>query len=171
MSILDGLAFLELSGIRTAAERKKSAPPRIPIATALIFKAAQSIRKIFPQIQRLHLVGSRLRHKYGRDLDFVAVVDSVGDMPSRNILDLSYGGFKINLFFATPEEAETTILEFGLGFDIMRWKRAAIAKGLKLNRFGLWKDSRVVTRKMAEIAAVLGMPLKPFLVMTLRNPL
>lgn len=160
-------------GIRTAAQKKAGRPPRVPIATILVLRAAESIKRMFPQIRKLYLVGSRLRHKYGRDIEFVALVEHVEDMPQRNVLGILFKSidFKVDLFFATPEELEPTILEFGLGFDIMRWKRAAIAKGLKLNRFGLWKDSQRISNKMSEIAAILGMPLKPHLVFTLANPL
>ena len=144
---------------------------RLPIATVVVHKVASAVKKLFPGIRRLHLVGSRLRHKYGRDLDFVAVVDDLADVPTRNILDITIGTLKVNLFAALPREVEASILEFGLGADIMRWKRAAIRKGLKLNRYGLWKGERLVAYRMAEIAAILGMPLKPELVYTLENPL
>lgn len=160
--------MLSLLGL---AERWDKAGPRVPISTLFVLKAARAMRKAFPQIRRLHLVGSRLRHKYGRDIEFVAVVDRESQMPGRNVIGLRFGNFKIDLFFATPEDVEPTILEFGLGRDIMRWKRAAKAKGLKLNRFGLWKGPKRVTNRMKEIATILGMPLKSHLVFTLANPL
>jgi DNA polymerase/3'-5' exonuclease PolX len=149
-----------------------SQPARVPIATLLVVRAAEAVKRAFPEIKRLYLVGSRLRHKYGRDIDFVALVDRKEDMPSRNVLGIPFksAGFKIDLFFATPDELEPTIIEFALGRD-MTWKRAAIAKGLKLNRFGLWKGSRRISNKMSEIAAILGVPLKPHLVFTLAHPL
>lgn len=161
-----------LFGIRTAARRKKSKPPRVPIASFLVQAAAKTTHKMFPQVQELHLVGSRLRHKYGRDLEFVAVVEDEADMPARNMVDaLKTDGFDVDLFFSLPDEVEMHILEFGLGFDIMRWKRAAMAKGYHMNRYGLWRGKHLVTQKMAEVAKLLGMPLKPFLVATLNNPL
>lgn len=152
-------------------DRWEKSVPRIPISTVLVLGAARAIHRLFPKIKRLHLVGSRLRHKYGRDIEFVAVVDRPEDMPGRNVINLKVGNMKVDLFFATAEEAEPTILEFGLGRDIMRWKRAAIAKGLKLNRYGLWNGSVRVTNRMDEIAAILGMELKPHLVFSLKNPL
>jgi DNA polymerase/3'-5' exonuclease PolX len=132
---------------------------------------ARAMRQLFPKIKNLHLVGSRLRRKVGRDLDFVAVTRDLEDMPGRNITT-SVGDLKINLFFSLPQEVQTHILEFGLGRDIMRWKRAAIAKGYKLNRYGLFekKTSRKVTGDMRKIAKLLGMPLKSHLVWTLKQP-
>jgi hypothetical protein len=145
--------------------------PRVPIETLFVIRSAQTVRKMFPGIRRLHLVGSRLRHKYGRDVEFVAVADRIEDMPGRNVIGLRFGSFKIDLFFALPDEVEPHILEFGLGRDIMRWKKAAKNKGLKLNRFGLWKGQRRISTSMKEIAAILGMPLKTHLVFSLQNPL
>lgn len=144
---------------------------RLPIATIVVHRIAEAVRKTFPRILRLHLVGSRLRHKYGRDVEFVAVVEHLEDMPSRNVVGLKIANLKVDLFFSLPQEVEASILEFGLGADIMRWKRAAIRKGLKLNRYGLWKNGKLVAVKMAEIAAILGMPLKTELVFSLENPL
>jgi hypothetical protein len=66
---------------------------------------------------------------------------------------------------------EAAILEFGLGLDIIRWKRAAISMGYQLNRYGLWRGKVLVTQKMAQISSILGLPLKPHLVYTLKNPL
>lgn len=151
------------------AVRKKTVP-RAPISIALIREVAKALRRMFPKIQKLHLVGSRIRHAYARDLDFVAVVRDLRDMPGRNVT-LKIGNLTVNLFASLPDEVETHILEFGLGADIMRWKRAAKRKGFKLNRYGLWRKGVKVSGKMAEIAALIGMPLKPFLVDTLRNPL
>jgi len=160
-----------LSGIRTAAARKKSKPPREIIRTIIVRDLARRVVREFPQIRRLHLVGSRLRHRYARDVEFVAVVDDERNMPSRNIVNALDGPVKVDLFFSLPDEVEPHILEFGLGFDIMRWKRAAIAKGYKLTRYGLWKGNARVSNRMAEIAVLIGMPLKPNLVWSLENPL
>jgi hypothetical protein len=150
---------------------KKNLPPRLPIATLIVLRTAQAIKKMFPTVRRLYLVGSRLRHKYGRDLEFVAEVDRLEDMPGRNVIGLYFGTLKVDLFFSLPDEVDTHILEFGLGRDIMRWKRTAIRKGLKLNRFGLWKGPRKITGDMKKIAAILGLPLKPHLVFSRQNPL
>jgi hypothetical protein len=143
---------------------------RLPIETAVVVSAARFVRKRFPKIRRLHLVGSRLRRKVGRDIDFVAVVAS-RQLTRRNVLDLPFGNLNINVFFTLPDEVEPAILEFGLGMDDVRWKRKAKAMGLTLNRYGLWKGSVRVSNKMKEIAAILDLPLKPFLLMSLRNPL
>lgn len=150
---------------------KKNLPPRLPIATLLVLRTAQAIKKMFPTIRHLYLVGSRLRHKYGRDLEFVAEVNRLEDMPGRNVIGLKFGTLKVDLFFSLPDEVDTHILEFGLGRDIMRWKRFAIRKGLKLNRFGLWKGPKRISTNMREIAAILGVPLKPHLVFSRQNPL
>lgn len=160
-----------LFGIRTAAARKESKSPREVIRTLIVRNLARKVTREFPQIQRLHLVGSRLRHRYGRDVEFVAVVDDEREMPARNIVNALDGPVKVDLFFSLPDEVETHILEFGLGFDIMRWKRAAISKGYKLTRYGLWKGPMRVSNKMAEISALIGMPLKPHLVWSLENPM
>lgn len=163
------LKIVDRSSSALGAIRKKSGT-RPPIATGDIVLTARAMKLMFPQIEALHLVGSRLRRKVGRDLDFVAVVDDVRNMPARNLTDLEFGGRMVNLFFATPDEVEPSILEFGLGADDIRWKKAAKAKGFRLNRFGLWKGPRRLSNRMAEIAKILGMPLKPFLVLSLENP-
>ena len=154
-------------GIRTAARKKKSAPPRLPIVTLLVHETAKIIKELHPSIKRLHLVGSRLRHKYARDLDFVAV----GKGLSGRNLTLKVGNLSVNLFGSDPEDVEPAILEFGLGFDIMRWKRKAISMGYHLNRYGLWSGNILISQKMSKIASILDLPLKPHLVYTLRNPL
>lgn len=160
-----------LLGMMEAARRKKS-KPRGWVEGFLVGRAARRVRDMYPQILRLHLVGSRLRHEEARDIEFIAVVPGEVDMPARNILDVtSVDGVDVDLFFATPDEVDFSILEFGLGFDIMRWKRAAIAKGLKLNRYGLWKNNRKVARSIEEVAKILKMPLKPFLVWSRENPM
>lgn len=157
-------------GIRAAAvARKKTLPPRVPIATVLVRETAGAVRRLYPGIRDLHLVGSRLRHKYARDLDWVAVVSRPGDMPGRNVT-LKIGALSVNLFFALPEERETTVLEFGLGLDIRRWKRRAIDRGFKLNRYGLFHKGVKMTGRLVEIAGVLGLAPKPALVWTLKNP-
>lgn len=161
-----GLAILNGMG----AVKKTDLAPRAPIATLIIERAARAIKRAFPQIARLHLVGSRLRRKVGRDIDFVAVVEREEDLPGRNLTDIRFGNWAINLFFSLPGEVESHILEFGLGLDIQRWKRIAKEKGLKLNRFGLWKNSALVSNSMKEIASILGLPLKPHLVWSLENP-
>lgn len=144
---------------------------RVDIAQSTVRTAAKAARKLFPQIEDLYLVGSRLRHKYGRDIDFVAVVNRALDLPGRNITDLAIGRLGLNLFFALPDEVEPTVLEFGLGMDVTRWKRRAIEKGYKLNRFGLWSGPVRVTNKLAEIAYLLDLQPKSFLFATLENPL
>src|SRR3990172_605540 len=159
-----------MEGIRTAARKKEGKPPRAIIETLIVEKTAERLKGLFPQILRLHLVGSRLRHRYGRDLEFVAVVENEQNMPGRNLVNAIDSKLKVDLFFSLPEEIETHILEFGLGFDIMRWKKTAIKKGYKLNRYGLFKKGLLVSRKMAEIAQLIGMPLKPHLVASLENP-
>lgn len=180
----DGLMMaLGLVGIRTADRKKVSKLPRAIIETIIVKGIANRIKLVFPQIERLHLVGSRLRHREARDVEFVAVVPNLSDMPGRaliNIFDrppdkgLKSGNTylpKVDLFFSTPEEVEAHIIEFGLGLDNIRWKKAAKKKGYKLTRYGLFKGPVLVTQKMVEIARLIGLPLKPHLVMSLENPL
>ncbi len=165
--------LVDISGIRTAVARKKSKPPRMPIATIIVKQAAEYIKRKYPQIKRLHLAGGRLRHPISgsRDLDFIAVVKSENDMPGRNVTDLRFGVHKVDVFFSLPDEVETHILEMGLGFADLHWKREAIKRGYHLNRYGLWQGAKLVTQKMVVIAKLLDMELKPFLLATLRNPL
>jgi hypothetical protein len=145
--------------------------PRVPIHTLVITEAALAVKRIFPKIKRLHLVGSRLRRPVGRDIEFVAVVRNKRDLPARNMRGaIKVNNFKVDLFFALPDEVETTILEFGLGLDNIRWKKAAKDRGFKLNRFGLFKGSKKISGSMIEIAGILGKPLKPFLIVSLENP-
>jgi DNA polymerase/3'-5' exonuclease PolX len=168
---LNSLEEEGFAAIQTAVARKATKPPRELIDTLVVKKAAQAMRRMFPQIESLHLVGSRLRHQYGRDLDYVGLVKEEKDLPGRSLTDLKFGSIKVNIFFALPDELEMTILEFGLGFDIMRWKRKAIQKGYKLNRYGLWRGPVRVTNRMTEVSYLLDIPLKPFLLETLENPL
>lgn len=141
--------------------------PRMPIQTLVIRESAKVLKEMFPSIKRLHLVGSRLRHKYGRDLDFVAV----GNGLEGHNWTVKVGNLVINLFGASHKNVEPAILEFGLGMDIIRWKKKAASMGYQLNRYGLWRKKILVTAKMSEISSLLGLPLKPNLVYTLRNPL
>lgn len=156
-------------GTKSAARKKEGRPPREVIQTLLVERTAEAVKKLFPKVKRLHLVGSRLRHRYARDLDFVAVVSSLRDVPGRAIT-LKVGNLTVNVFVALPEEVEPTILEYGLGLDIIRWKRKAISLGFVLNRYGLWREGARISNKMAEIATILGMPLKPHLVWSLKHP-
>ena len=174
-------------GIRTAARKKLGKPPRLIIETLVVRGIAGRVKRSFPQIVRLHLVGSRLRHRYARDIEFVAVVGNLEEMPGRTLVNV-FGRPsdkevarmpsarvrsllpKVDLFFALPEEVEIALLEYGLGLDNIRWKKRARAKGMKLTRYGLYKGSILVTRKMAEIAQLLGLPLKPHLALSLANP-
>lgn len=166
---MDLASALALMGIRTADRKKAGRPPRMTIATLLVERTAEAIHSLFPKVKKLHLVGSRLRHRYARDLDFVAVVDDLRAMPRRNVT-LKIGSLGVNLFAALPDEVESHLLEFGLGLDIIRWKRKAISLGFVLNRFGLWREGVRLSNRMAEIASVLGMPLKPHLVWSLKHP-
>ena len=176
-----------LEGIRTAARKKLEKPPRLIIETLVVRGIAGRIKKAFPQIVRLHLVGSRLRHRYARDIEFVAVVEDLSEMPGRTLVNVFDRPSdkdvakmpsarirsllpKVDLFFALPEETQMALLEYGLGLDNIRWKKRARAKGMKLTRYGLYKGSVLVTRKMAEVAQLLGLPLKPHLALSLANP-
>lgn len=180
---LQTLESIAMMGIRTAARKKIGKLPRAIIETIVVKGIANRIKSVFPQVERLHLVGSRLRHREARDVEFVAAVSSLNDMPGRALInifdrppdkDIKRGKTyppKVDLFFATPEEVEAHIIEFGLGLDNIRWKKAAKKKGYKLTRYGLFKGPVLVTQKMVEIARLIGMPLKPHLIMSLENPL
>lgn len=158
-----------MMGIKAA--RPKKSKPRRWAEGFLVGRAAREVRQTYPQALRLHLVGSRLRHPEARDLEFVVVVSREEDMPSRNIIDaFRVDGFDVDLFFATPDEVETHIIEYGTGMDIVRYKRAAIQHGFKFNRYGLWKNDRKVSGSMRDIARLIGMPLKPHLVWSLEHP-
>ena len=150
-------------------QKKKS--KRVPIDAAIIVASARAIRKLYPNIRKLYLVGSRLRRPIGRDIEFVAEVPPSKPMPRRAIPNaLPSAPFKVDVFFARPDEVDAHILQFGLGKDDIRWKRAAKARGLRLNRFGLWRGSVRIAGGMEEIAVLLGMPMKPFLLWSKRNP-
>lgn len=154
--------------VMEAATRVKSGP-RVAIQTMTVKSVAKALREAFGSaIERLHLVGSRLRHREARDLDFVAVAKNP-EAGGRN-LNFEIGTLKINLFLSASRDVEAHILEFGLGLDNIRWKQAAARKGFKLNRFGLWKGTKRVTGSMRKIAGILGMPLKPQLVWSLKHP-
>lgn len=149
------------------APRVKSAP-RMPIATAAIGVTAKAVKAMDPSIEKLHLVGSRLRHREARDLDFVAVTKD----PNRVGMNVTMrvGNLSVNLFYADKNTVQPTILEFGLGLDVIRWKKAAQKQGYKLNRYGLWKGNVLVTQSLMEIAFLLGMPVKHELLVSLENP-
>lgn len=161
---------------------KTQKPPRAVIETIIVKNIAEKIRGIFPQIARLHLVGSRLRHREARDVEFVAVVEDPRNLIGRTIInvfdrpenkDIKPGKTyppKVDLFFSLPNEVESHILEFGLGMDNVRWKKAAQKKGYRLTRYGLFKGSILITQKMGEIAKLIGMKIKPSLVHSLKTP-
>ena len=168
-------------GPSTAAAQKHHAQ--------LVQGAAKVVKKMFPSIRNLYLVGASIRGKTGSDIDFVAEVPAVTKRQQKIVeklekdqvinlpLKLPVPGRKnrvaieTDVFFAYPDNLETTVLHYGLGKDIIRWKTIARDKGLKLNRYGLWKGSREVTGNVAEIAAILGTKLKPFIYGTMDNPL
>ena len=135
-------------------------------------EAAVIIKKAYPDIKRLHLAGSSLRHGEGKDIDFVAVVDVKETVnEGKNKIGFDLGGMKSDIFFTTEATLETFLIEYGLGKDNIRWKMKAQKLGLKLNRYGLWRDEELVTAKMAEIAKRLELPLKDHLTRSLETPL
>jgi DNA polymerase/3'-5' exonuclease PolX len=140
----------------------------MPITTLAVRATAKAIKDLNPDITALHLVGSRLRHKYGRDLDFVAVTSDENRVGMNATMRV--GNISVNLFYADKNTVQTSILEFGLGLDIIRWKKAAIKAGYHLNRYGLWKGNVLVSQSMREIAFLIGMSMKPHLVFSLENP-
>jgi DNA polymerase/3'-5' exonuclease PolX len=150
----------------------KTAPP-VPISSLLIHKVAKYVKQL-SQAKRVYLVGSRSRHKYGRDLDLVVTVEDPA-LRGRNVtfkvVSAPPGTLSVNLFFALFGEEEPAILEYGLGADNRRWKAKAKAVGLRLNRYGLWRGKNLITNGMAEIARILDMPLKAHLVWSLEHPL
>lgn len=182
LSHVDFLTLMGLLGYRTATRKQGPKPPRMVIETLIVKKTAEKIKSIFPNIDRLHLVGSRLRHRDARDIEFVAVVEDPRNLIGRTIVNVfdrpddkdikpgvSYPP-KVDLFFSLPSEVEAHILEFGLGLDNIHWKKAAQKKGYRLTRYGLFKGSVLVTQKMAQIARLLRLKLKPRLVYSLENP-
>ena len=155
----------------------------------LVKGAAKVVKKMFPSIRNLYLVGASIRGKTGSDIDFVAEVPAVTEKQQKIVeklekdqvinipLKLPVPGRKnkitieMDVFFAYPDNVETTVLHYGLGKDIIRWKTIARDKGLKLNRYGLWKGSKRLTGDPGKIATILGTKLKPFIYGTLDNPL
>ena len=135
-------------------------------------EAAVLIKKAYPDVKRLHLAGSSLRHGQGEDIDFVAVVDVKETVnEGKNKIGFDLGGTTSDIFFTTEATLETFILEYGLGKYNIRWKMKAQKQGLKLNRYGLWQGDVLVTAKMAEVAEKLGLPLKEHLVRSLETPM
>lgn len=169
---MDLAGYALAQAFQRAAKRKEGAPPRAVIETMIVRRVADFLHDSFPQIRSLHLVGSRLRHREARDLDFVATVPSADELPDGRMKTLSFGPIpKINVWFALPDELEMHVLHFGLGLDSIRWKRRAMERGYHLNQYGLWKGAKLVTQKMVKVAKLLDLPLKPFLVATVKNPL
>jgi DNA polymerase/3'-5' exonuclease PolX len=156
---------------------------------ALIRGAARTVKKMFPQIKSLYLVGASIRGKVGTDIDFVAEVPAVTPQQRKIVqklerdqvinipLMLPVPGRKqkvrveTDIFFAYPTNLKTTVLHYGLGKDIIRWKTRARSRGYKLNRYGLWKGKKRITGSPARIAQILGTDLKPFINATLDHPL
>jgi len=145
----------------------------------LVKGSARVVKRLFPGIRKLYLVGASIRGKVGTDIDFVAEMptetkpDQVINIPllikvprrKRRI------GVEVDVFFASPESVKATVLHYGLGKDIIRWKKIARSKGYKLNRRGLWKGKKRITGSVVRIAKMLGTDLKPFILATLGNPL
>jgi DNA polymerase/3'-5' exonuclease PolX len=145
----------------------------------LVKGSARVVKRLFPGIRKLYLVGASIRGKVGTDIDFVAEMptetkpDQVINVPllikvprrKRRV------GVEVDVFFASPQTVKTTVLHYGLGKDIIRWKKIARSKGYKLNRYGLWKGMKRVTGSPTKIALILGTNLKPFIQATLDSPL
>lgn len=142
---------------------------RNPVETIFIEAVVRKVKKVYRSVSRLYLVGSRSRRREAMDLDFVAVVPEDRTLSRRNAT-LEAWNMKVNIFFSRPKEVDPHIIEYGLGMDIVRWKRAAIKLGMKLNRYGLHDGSKVY-RSMRVIASRLGMKLKSHLVQIKANPL
>ena len=151
--------------------RAGKSKPRQKISSGVVIAAARKVREMFPGISTLHLVGSRLRHVDARDIEFCAVVEDQASLPARTLVGATtVGNVAVDLFFALPSEIQMTILEFGLGLANMTWKRDAIKLGYRLNRYGLWRNGKLVTQNMWETARILGREVPSSLAFSLENP-
>lgn len=118
----------------------------------LLYKQIKELLK--PVVSKIELVGSAARlHPIVNDIDIVATPkkDIKSFLESRKI-SVSSGKEKavmftfkevpINIWLTPAESFGATVLHFSSGKGIIQIKRLAIAKGLKLNRYGLFKGSR-----------------------------
>ena len=171
VTALSAQILTEAGRSRVFLGRAGKSKPRQKIASGVVIAAARKVRTMFPQVLTLHLVGSRLRHGEGRDLEFCAVVEDQASLPARTLVGATtVGNVAVDLFFALPSEIQMTILEFGLGLANMTWKRDAIKLGYRLNRYGLWRNGKLVTQNMWETARILGREVPSSLAFSLENP-
>lgn len=127
--------------------------------------------KIKPYISKIDLSGSITRgHVEVNDLDFVAIPKkgfftainkefkdvSGGD----KFIKFSYKGVPVNIWLTAKEQAEATQLHFDTGKGIIQLKRKAKDRGLKLTRYGLYKDKTLLTSKKQPILELLNKDVK-----------
>ena len=171
VTTLSAQILTEAGRSRVFLGRAGKSKPRQKIASGVVIAAARKVHSEYPMISTLHLVGSRLRHAEARDLEFVGVVPDEDPLPARTIpAAVTVAGVPVDLFFARPSEIGMTVLEFGLGLAITHWKRDAIKQGLRLNRYGLWRNGKLVTQNIWECARILGREVPSALAFSLENP-
>jgi len=134
-------------------------------------KLYQEIKKILgPVVSKIELVGSASRlHPTVNDLDIVAVPKSKdvkeylekkgisAESGAEKVVNFNYKGVMVNLWLTPKESFGATVLHFSAGKGIIQIKQLAIQKGLKLNRYGLFRgDTKIAGEDYNEILKILG---------------
>lgn len=123
------------------------------------------LKKIKPYVHKATIVGSIAReHKKVNDADLVIIpkknffeqVQYIGHTPKKKkFINFIYKSLPINIWIADKKSFEPTVLHFTLGKHILRLKEEAKKRGLKLNRYGLFKDDKLITNKKDQILKIL----------------
>lgn len=130
--------------------------------TAADLKTAKSLtselyKQLRPYAYKMSTVGSISRgHEQVNDIDLVVwpkktfseVVQKIGlSGGGDKVIKSEYKGVPVNIFITNKESYEPTRLHFGIGKHIIRLKGEAKKRGLKLNRHGLFQDSKLISNK------------------------
>lgn len=123
-------------------------------------KVINSLKKLLgPVVYDIEAVGSVARlHPEVGDVDMVAVPH--GDIQQwlkdhkikitsgqEKAIFFKYKGVPINLWLTPKESFGATVLHFSAGKGIIQLKQKAISKGMTLNRYGLFKDGKMIAGK------------------------
>ena len=132
-----------------------------------IYKEIKILLK--PVVEKIELVGSASRlHEVVNDLDIVAIpkkdvkkyLESKGieaSFGAEKAVNFIYKNIPVNIWLVPKESFGAAVLHFSSGKAIIQIKRLAIQKGLKLNRYGLFKgNTKIAGKNYDEILKILG---------------
>jgi hypothetical protein len=132
------------------------------IDESISYSKAKNITNIIkrflkPAVTKFETVGSVARvHPTVSDVDIVVILRkgiNLRDFIERKFrvksgkekaMTFSYDNTDINIWTSDKSSFGSSVLHFGAGKGIIQLKREAIKRGMKLNRYGLWKGNRKI---------------------------